>query len=766
MSWGSSEELLVAAENLDLFSTRDDPTRTWSKKLPSPVRAAALSPDSAYIISIGHHDSLPKVWRRLAYGEDDVRFDLTYLRHPNVVTATKWRRPFHIDQAAENVLYTICLDSSVRIWVPTDTTDGQHWQLWGSVDIGATPRQGLVPHDVRVAFIVDGRDFTISVERAVKDRMADDSSTDDVALDHLVAIANKNPEICIAIDSHGLMSAWAFENIHSSTVGSEAIFSIAQLKSKRFETLGGLHVPNSRDNSHIQIQSYCERSSGELHILMHLFDGRIGVFAPNVADLLDPTLNDGRLPLRSVWSGHSHPIEKINRNYSGQAIVSRTGTGEIVVWKHHPQDPKRTEISLSRQCVVPVLDQVRRVCVFQDGSFVVFLQDGVFSLWDTQARQARCLHRKEYQVSGEPLCLITLPRSEHADRSLAHVATITSECCGIVWQVNLPRNSDGNCRVGTAKITEFCRFKLDAPDGFAYVLAVDPAGSTPATPNFLDIFARDIAISYTKSGRVQFWAARLNIERGNVDWLLTSSTETGIADPALVSGSMLKKAAMVNPARSQLTIWDVGGSRLEFEAKYEPQHVIQDLDWTATPDLQSVLAVGFRHRVLLLCQMRFDYLNRGPAWAPIREILTRELTPHPIGDSTWLSDGHLVIGAGNQLLAYDRHVNSTESIRADIDLSPKTHDGWDLFEAVQRLNGPLPFFHPQFLSQCMMSGKNQLVQRILLSLHRVLRYHISDETIDDYLGMDLTEVYLPQVSSRHFPSLTLRLALYLPKGLS
>lgn len=41
---------------------------------------------------------------------------------------------------------------------------------------------------------------------------------------------------------------------------------------------------------------------------------------------------------------------------------------------------------------------------------------------------------------------------------------------------------------------------------------------------------------------------------------------------------------------------------------------IYDLDWTSTPDSQSILAVGFAHHVELLCQQRKTYFGDDPAW--------------------------------------------------------------------------------------------------------------------------------------------------------
>ena len=64
-----------------------------------------------------------------------------------------------------------------------------------------------------------------------------------------------------------------------------------------------------------------------------------------------------------------------------------------------------------------------------------------------------------------------------------------------------------------------------------------------------------------------------------------------------------------------------------------------------------------------------------------------------------------------------------------------------MFDVVRRLNGPLPVFHPQFLSQCILAAKNDAVKRVLLALHHVLKYHVEGDIIDDYLGLDPAVFY-------------------------
>ncbi|KAL0940804.1 WD repeat-containing protein [Colletotrichum truncatum] len=741
LSWGASEELLVAHSTLSMYLTTDEPIPLWGKALPNPSKLAEMSYDSAYIASVGFQDCLVKVWRRLTYGAEEVRFDLAYLRHPDVVTGIRWRKPYHIQQTVDNVLYTVCADNVVRVWTGSDAHTPQQLNLWGTVDLNSSFRDQSLQSEMFtnpvLAFILDGREVSAATELAVQ-RGPVQTRNHDTTLEHLISLANKSPELCIASNGAGDMVVFALEDVGSKNSKTRTINDVAHLKSQYLDFW---------PKKHAEVQSYCDRRTGRLHILIHDFDGEIQLYETELANFLSPSTRETRLTRHCTWSGHSAPIKKMVRNFSGRAVVSRTAEGESIVWTH----AENSKSSLSRQCVIPVNGRIHRICVLRKGRFVVFLEHRAISLWDCSHQRAVLLERQSYEVSGKPLCLLILPRRRLDEYAVAHIATITSEQEGLVWEINLPHYSrQGNEAQHNGgedtSIREFCRFQLEDAQGIAYVLPVDPAGSAPVTSGFLDVFARDIAISYTHNGRVDFWTARVDRTEDHVGWLSTSSAETGLSEPALVSGSTLKKAALVDSTRSQLFIWDIGGARLEFTQDYGTNNTIQDLDWTSTPDSQSILAVGFQSKVVLLCQMRFDYLNKGPAWAAVREISIRELTPHPIGDSTWLGDGHLVIGSGNQMFVHDREYDLSSSLVKSLQLPHKKNGVWDLFEAVQRFNGPLPVFHPQFLSQSILAGKNTVVRKILISLHKTLKFHVAGETIDDYLGLDPASFYQDEIS--------------------
>lgn len=710
------------------------------------MKAANLSYDSSYIASVGYQDRLVKVWRRLNFGSEEVIFDFTYLPHPRAVTGIQWRKPFHVDQTMENVLYTFCVDNIMRVWTGADGSGCQSLRQWGKLDLAAAiPKErGMDKPTLRWAFILGQRDLANATERAVQER-DDGHEKEDVALQYLLSIANRDTEICVILDGRGSMSSWALENVSSKPKGANNVDNVAYVKSKDFDFLGSLQV-----ESHVEILSYCNKNAGNLHMLFHHFDGHVKVFESNIADFLDPTTRSkSRLIPRASWSGHSASIKKIVRNYSGRAIVSRTEQGgESIVWRH---SPGAIRTKLLRHNVIPEKRHIHRICLIRGGRFVIFLHHDSIAVWNCTSPVHTLLAECKYQVRGKPLCILVLPRERVDDDSVAHIATITSEQEGIVWELHLPLHNDNATKSQTngyeKPLQEFCTFKLDTAGDLAYVLPVDPAGSKPVISGFLDVFARDVAVSYTHGGRVEFWTARVSRERSQVEWLSTASMETGVSEPTLASGSTMKKAALVNRNRSDLTIWDIRAARLEYKQDFENHNTVEDLDWTSTPDSQSILAVGFPYRIILLAQMRFDYLNKGPAWASIREINTREFTPHPIGDSTWLSDGNLIVGAGNQLFLYDRTFETTDRLVSGVRVPHRKDGTRDLFDVIQRLNGPLPVFHPQFLSQCILAGKHSAVRRILLALNHTLKYHVEGDVIDDYLSLDLSEFYVNKTVS-------------------
>lgn len=131
------------------------------------------------------------------------------------------------------------------------------------------------------------------------------------------------------------------------------------------------------------------------------------------------------------------------------------------------------------------------------------------------------------------------------------------------------------------------------------------------------------------------------------------------------------------------------------------------------------------------------------------------VTPHPIGDSIWLSDGALVIGCGNQLFIHPKNIRPEDANDPSVQ-SLWTPTGNDsrmetIFDLVSRLNGPLPHYHPQFLQQCVLAGKMRLAKQIVVELTYNTKDKDMAHDIESTLGLSpedfhkLDEVRLSQM---------------------
>ncbi|THH34149.1 hypothetical protein EUX98_g174 [Antrodiella citrinella] len=186
----------------------------------------------------------------------------------------------------------------------------------------------------------------------------------------------------------------------------------------------------------------------------------------------------------------------------------------------------------------------------------------------------------------------------------------------------------------------------------------------------------------------------------------------------------------------ELTIWDSKESEfasgLEYRQVFDSSDPIDDLDWTATPDNQSILAVGFTHRVELLCQRRMTYFDESPGWGTCWRIDLTHTIPHAISDSVWLKRGTLLIGAGHIMLLYGHSKPSNSQTKTP-----------GLFESVARYNGPLDDYHPQMILQCLLWEKVELVKNIIV---RLARYFDDHEDIREWHNLP-TEQFMKKDGS-------------------
>ena len=742
LSWGSDEELLVGSESLRLHQTAEDGCVIWNRKLAKPVKIATFSFDSGLVASTGWHDRLVKLWRRQSFGSDDTRFDFTYLSHPATVTALRWRKhSFHehhqLERNVEDVLFSISVDGKIRIWATTDQHAAQGLQFWAEIDMQQSIQsrklgEGQISNE-RYAFFIDSPDFATAADK-ILEVSADSQGVEVQAHEHLKEVAKTKPDVCVVLDRQGNMSAWGLENVGCKVRKSTDVFNIAHVENFGLAVLqDGAHIVD-----HIQFLSFCnDASSTPLTLLTHHFDGRIIWYESSLEELFNPLPCNSRIRAKALWTGHDGLVKKIVRNGSGNVLMSRTNDNEGLVWK---QDSKKGSMLLTRQSSLSCTEHIHRLCILEEADFIVTLHLNKLSLWDTKPQTAREVASCIFESKEKLLCLLLLPATS-LQQQTQYVAAITSRMSGRVWKLSLHSDNHpkslANGNSAPPRVTEFCRFDVRVEDEMDFVLPVDPAGLSVVSTGFLDTFAKDLAVSYTKSGVLYGWSASLDLDRKLVNWLVTSTVSTNMHNPSLASSSSTRKVALVDAAKTTLAIWDMQSAQLEFDTTYGLQATIQDLDWSSTPDQQSILAVGFPYRVILFAQMRYDYITTGLAWAPVRELRIKELTSHPIGDSVWLGSGNLVVGAGNQLYAYDEEVSMSDDLVISLEIPVHKYTRPNLFWLVSYLNGPLPLYHPQFLSQCILNGMSNEVQGIILALYQSLKYFVAGDELDSYLSLPI-----------------------------
>ncbi|GAB7354945.1 hypothetical protein MBLNU459_g5562t2 [Dothideomycetes sp. NU459] len=756
LSWGSDDELLVGSTSLTLLSVHvpsppsspapastaadaPPPHLTWTRSLSSPVTHAAFSPSANLIATASRHDRLVKIWRRLSF--ESPLFDYAYLPHPAVVTHLEWRSGAGSAHGDDDVLYTVAADGRLRVWKTSLPHSIEILSLYAELDLFAVIQPKHSP-DARAAprryvFLIPSDTFTSAVDAVLKDTPANAAQSRHAA-EYLKEIASRKPDIAVVVDNHGHMSAWGLENVgckrrHSLTANAD-FFHAAHVE----DLVLGFEPDVAGIEDNARIMSFAvPQNPAHIALLVNHFDGRIQWWQSSVQNLFDPAHRSRRAETLATWTGHSSAIKKVMRTASGKALISRTDKDAGVVWK---QKTTRDGSTLLRVSKAKLDEHIHRTTLLRDGDYAVFLHHDSISLWDARSPDLTEIARCTYTLKGKPLCLISLPEVD-GFASLVHLATVTTDMQGITWELSLsPPSSQQNGHKESAgpSMRQFCTFDFGPIDNLAYFLPVDPAGSAPVTSGFMDSFAQDIAISWTSTGLLHTWTAKVDLENGSVDWLKLSETDTGIEKPSLGSGTSIRKAAMVDQTRSTLTIWDTKSGRLDYKETFEHQ-TIQDLDWASTPDNQSILSVGFPHAVFVYTQLRYDYVDERPAWGRIKEVSIRHLTPHPIGDSVWLGSGSLVVGAGNQFFVLENTINPRTDLSPDLQTSAPHKSSNHIYDVVRRLNGPLPAFHPQFISQCVLAGKMDIVHRVLLALHKALKFYTEGDELDSLLGFDVDD---------------------------
>jgi len=710
ISWGSHNELLFAGQRLVLWNLagEEEPQAIWSSDLSTPVAIACFSPDAGLIASCGQHDRIVKIWRRLSYEQDSTRFDVSYLSHPSAVINLSWRKSWHQEQNLENLLYTSCADNQVRVWAHSDHHAYTTLQKIATIDasISIQPRRlsmGSVSKS-RTSFIIASRDLARAAERALQTNR----QGTDHALEHLIEIANRAPEICVVLDGLGHMSSWGIENAGLKNKLPAEKFNLALVDGV------DITLPSQTDTAGFaQIHAFANTDmSASLCILVHSFSGQIDWYQGSFVEFFDTASRSHRTRYVACWSGHDAVIDRMVSASDSRGFLSSTDEERIILWSQLETG------ALIRSSEVQSESTVLDAVLLGQSGFAAFLHPDALSLWDLRSMKAKMISRQELgQASPKSLQQLTSSPSPSRQGDLlllyesGHLEQFTIYLPGQLGKVE----SNGYHKP-LACTAQFELADLKKPDTVELCVR----------SRFLSNRYPGATLSWSDSGLVQVFD--LPTEGDNRQTLsLLSHLATQIQTSNIGSCLNGRALALSHADYRTVSIWNMKQGTCEFVHTFDDLDWIRELYWHTTSAGILTLAVQSSYNIAIISQQRYPLERNALAWNLHRTIPTRRHSNHVIGSMCWLEPCHIAVGLGNQILTFAIDQFHDNMGPSDPGKEAKHDAGVQM--QMQLRNSTLPIFSPCILGDLLQVGYYSVVLTILASLHNELKFLTQGEAI-------------------------------------
>ncbi|KAF8642016.1 hypothetical protein AX16_009737 [Volvariella volvacea WC 439] len=640
---------------------------TWSPKWTVPVITPSLmcfSPSLTYIVTSSQRDNVVRT-----YSTTSGRL-VQNVPHPRPVINLTWRHT-RTSSRDDLVLYTTTSDSTLRIFLPV-LDSPHHLQLHASLDIYSSLPSSMLSQGAsgtRSSIFWMEKD---TISKAIEETLQKNSDPDDSRIRRLQDIIKEHWDLFMRIMEDGSVIVTAVANIDRRPPTLLRQFTLQQSLPGIFQAVPAhlFILPNSYNGTLTMITT-SPISTFELHPLTF--------FDAHPDGLLSVAHELERVPMEE------REIERFVRTLEGRGVGTlREGNlGEAWTVKQRGTALTRSGTWTSADFVV-VLQEGRTFATYSS-------KDSIFTLHSTHV-QTLSLPSLGY--------LFTMPSADGEE----YIIGITDTLC--IVRIRVDRSTGALLHTIATLPIDLHLNKILPVDPMAWGLGYSWA-------------KHDVLLSISTSGELGFWAPE---ENSQSDWRCTGKVRTGRTDIKRARCSSAKKTAIIahpgEDGSEELTIWDSFESEfasgLEYKTSYsEP---INDLDWTSTLDNHSILAVGFLHRVELVCQQRMTYFDERPGWRVCWKIDISLVIPYPISDSVWLTHGSLLIGSGHHMLLY------TEDDESERRASPQGA----LYDHVDEQNRPLRDYHPQLILQCLFWEKTELVKDIIVKLAQWIDARIDD----------------------------------------
>ncbi|PPQ67110.1 hypothetical protein CVT25_005711 [Psilocybe cyanescens] len=634
---------------------------TWSKKwtvgTPTPV-LLNFAPSLMYIATVSKKDNAVRLYSTTSGRQTQL------IPHPRPVIKLSWRRS-QASSRDDFILYSVTSDATLRIFFPVlDVPD--YLQLHASLDIYASLPLSVVNQlesSVSSVFWLDRR----TTEKVIDYILKDPTQVDEAHKRRIKEIKDDGWDLFLRILADGSVVVTGVANIDRRPPTLLQYFTLQQSQPSIFSSPPTyLYVLPNPDPSLLTVITSPPLMSMDLSPLT-FFDAQSQGLKMNSSCL------------ERIAEEESEIIRFI-RTPEGRGVGALRSGGGGEAWQVHERGTKLVRAG--------TWDRADFVVVLANGlHFVTYSKDGGLLKLHSSPPQTVIVTNLE--------SLFTVPSPSFYE----FIIGVTTDFTIVQLEVtDLP------------SLSVICRQRLPLAYTPKFILPVDPM----AWGHTRDWAGHDVLLSISEDGEIAFWVPEVSVEGS---WKCTRKVRTGRTGFRKVRCSSAKKTVLIvgSVAGDELTIWDSTESEFASGLEYckEYRELILDLDWSSTPDMQSILAVGYQHRVDILCQRRMTYFAEvpDPGWGLCRTIDISGLTPYPISDSIWLAHGSFLIAAGQQMYLF------SEPPRDKTFVTPSEES---LFEYVARQNGPLDDYHPQMLLQCLIWDKIELVKDVIINLARFL----------------------------------------------
>ncbi|KAF8500659.1 WD repeat-containing protein [Hysterangium stoloniferum] len=668
---------------------------TWIKKWEAAVPMLSqilFSPSLTHIASISSkHGNLVRLHLTALPQETQT------IRHPRPLVRLIWRAP-KSHSRPDLTLYTLTSDSTIRIFHPVLDAP-QRLQLHSALDPGSflpSPLTSMPP--ASFIFPIDRQILLQSIARLTADQQLPTNSTERSVfvnekdqLKKLEEIRDEEWDLFLRILKDGSIVVRGIANIDRRPPTLLRQFTLFHMPPSTLSVprppaqLLMSNLPSLDEKTCVSGSNLRLTTSPPL--VSYAFNP-LSFFNAEQEGLRRVAINDHENRIDHLEQ--EEIIEKFVRTPEGTGVaVVRTSGGEA--WTFDQQSGNA---------------YLRRVGAWRGkGPVAVFDEGNTTALFDPSRNQLIIQNHSRttpdiFKLAVPPLTsLFSIPSAQ----SHTLLIGITQESS--IVQIHVP-SAPTTETVPT--LHSNTSLPLSTPPPF--ILPVDPT----TWPKYAVSTEADVLMSISTDGVLSFWVPGAELgsspecDRGK--WRCTGSVHTLRQDIRMARCSSTKKTVLVvpHPEGEEITIWDSKESQfstgLEYRRVVSASEPVNDLDWTSNADGQSILAVGYEHEVLLLCQQRMTYFEQEAAWGIVGKVDISQLTPHPICDSVWLTDGSLLIAAGHQMLHFGQAVTPDQN----------TDNNRSLFEVVATQNGPLVDYHPQMLLQCLLWEKLEYVKGVIV----------------------------------------------------